>query len=395
MTDLPAAPHRSRVLLITRNLPPLRGGMERLNRHMALELAKEFDVVVVGPRGCSPFLAKNIDVCEISAKPLWRFFAGALVSGLYAAWKFRPNIVLAGSGLAAPFAWLAAKAARARMAVYVHGLDLIEDHVVYCWLWRPFIRRADLCIANSRNTTKLAVSVGVPESRIAIVHPGVDMPASNPGSPNDFRARFDLGDRPVLLSVGRLIARKGLLEFVENALPQIVAKFPDVCLVVLGDETPELLHGSSIGLGDRIRQRATALGIENNLCFIGPQDDATLAGAYGAADVHVFPVREVAGDVEGFGMVAVEAAAYGLPTVAFAVGGVGDAVEEGVSGSLVAANDYAAMSSRVVELLSQRNDLSLRVSARKFAEKFRWEKFGTQLREQLRTQIIATRTAST
>ncbi len=360
--------------------------MERLNRHMALELSKEFSVTVVGPRGCRQFLSENIGVSEVSTKPLWQFFIGALSRSLSAALRFRPDVVLAGSGLTAPFAWLAAKIIRARFVVYVHGLDLIADHIVYRWLWRPFIRRADRCIANSFYTAQLAVGIGVPQSRIVIVHPGVDMPLTET-KPNDFRARFDLGDRPLLLSVGRLIARKGLLEFVENALPQIVARFRDVCLVVLGDETPDLLHGSSIGLGERIRQRAAALGIDRNLRFIGQQDEATLTSAYRAADVHVFPVRDVPGDIEGFGMVAIEAAAHGLPTVAFAVGGVPDAVADGFSGYLVPAGDYASLASRIAELLNRRNDPVLRDGARAFAERFRWENFGTQMRERIHASV--------
>ncbi|MGH8121319.1 MAG: glycosyltransferase family 4 protein [Rudaea sp.] len=385
MSDLSLV-SRQRVLLVTRNLPPLRGGMERLNQHMALELAKEFSVAIVGPRGCGAFLPASIDVREVSAKPLWRFFLGALSCSLSTAWRFRPDVVLAGSGLAAPFAWLAAKMVRAHFVVYVHGLDLIANHVIYRCLWRPFIRRADLCIANSNYTAQLAVGIGVPQSRIAIVHPGVDMPVPETTA-NDFRVRFDLGDRPLLLSVGRLIARKGLLEFVENALPQIVARFPDVCLMVLGDETPDLLHGSSAGLGECIRQRAAALGTEHNLRFIGPQDDATLASAYRASDVHVFPVREIACDVEGFGMVAVEAAAQGLPTVAFAVGGVPDAIADGVSGYVVAAGDYANMASRIVELLNQRNISTLGGAARAFAERFRRENFGTQIRRRICSSV--------
>lgn len=367
----------------------MRGGMERLNQHMAIELAKEFDLAVVGPEGCRSVLPAPIEVSEIHARPLWRFFIDALWHGLSAARRFRPDVVLAGSGLAAPFVWSAARLCGGRTAAYVHGLDLIADYAIYRWFWRPFIRRADLCIANSRNTARLAVSIGVSQSRIAIVHPGVDLPASRAIETNDFRKRFELGDRPLLLSVGRLIARKGLLEFVENALPRVVADFPDACLLVLGDETPALLHGSSVGLGQQIRDRAAMLGIERNLRFIGPQDDATLASAYATADVHVFPVCEVKGDVEGFGMVAVEAAAHGLPTVAFAVGGVPDAVETGVSGDLQPAGDYRNLAGSILQYLGKRNDVATRLSARAFAERFSWECFGSTMRRVISHIAIA------
>jgi phosphatidylinositol alpha-1,6-mannosyltransferase len=383
MTDAPAARKApARVLLITRNLPPLRGGMERLNKHMALELAREWVVTVVGPVGCGAMLP-GLEISEVAARPLWRFFFGAFRRGLAAAKRMRPDIVLAGSGLAAPFAWCAAKYAGARFAVYVHGLDLIAEHPLYRWFWLPFICRADLCIANSENTARLARAIGVPRSHVSIVHPGVDLPAAELAATNDFRARFDLGNRPMLLSVGRLIERKGLLEFVENALPRVVDEVPDSCLVVLGEETPELLHGDSVGLGARIRERAAALGIERNLRFIGPQDDTTLAEAYCAADVHVFPVREVSGDVEGFGMVAVEAAAYGLPTVAFAVGGVPEAVADGVSGNLVPAHDYEHFAQRIIERLRRRGDEDSHRKAREFAQQFAWENFGTKIRRLL------------
>jgi phosphatidyl-myo-inositol dimannoside synthase len=371
----------AKVLLITRNMPPERGGMQRLNLHLALELLKEYSVAVVGPRGCRAVLPAELKVDEVRSRPLLAFFWGAFWQGISMSRRFRPDVVVAGSGLAAPFAWVAAKIVGAKTVVYVHGLDLIAESVIYRWFWRPFIRRADLCIANSRNTAKLAQAIGVPSLHICIVHPGVEMPEPPIAGENKFRERFDLGDRPVLLSVGRLIARKGLLEFVENALPCIVDAFPDVCLLILGDEEPDLLNGTSAGLGERIRQRATMLGLAKNLRFIGPQDDAALAHAYDAADIHIFPVREVKGDVEGFGMVALEAAAHGLCTVAFAVGGVPDAVKEGVSGYLVEKDDYDALTRAIIEHMRERGAVSARTSCRKFARSLRWESFGEQIRK--------------
>jgi phosphatidylinositol alpha-1,6-mannosyltransferase len=109
---------------------------------------------------------------------------------------------------------------------------------------------------------------------------------------------------------------------------------------------------------------------------LGPVDDDTLSDAYFAADVMVFPVQEVAGDVEGFGMVAIEAAAHDLPTVAFAVGGVPDAIANGRSGSLIEARANGAFAESVVDRLqSPRQPLA----CRKFAQDFSWQAFGERL----------------
>jgi phosphatidylinositol alpha-1,6-mannosyltransferase len=361
--------------------------MERLNLHMAIELAKDFDVTVIGPAGCRSLLPGNIEVIQVPAKPLWRFFLATLMSSIRVARRFRPDIVLGGSGLVAPFAGIAARLSAARLAIYVHGLDLVAEHPVYRWFWPPFIRRADLCICNSENTARLAAEAGIAQSRIVVVHPGVDLPAPE-AQPPDFRIRFGVGDRPMLLSVGRLIPRKGLLEFVENTLPRVVARFPDVCLVVLGDDAPDLLQSTASDLGKLIRACAADLGLTGNVLFIGPQDDATLAAAYRSADVHVFPVREVTGDVEGFGMVAVEAAAYGLPTVAFAVGGVPDAVADGVSGRLLAPGDYAGLAAAILDLLDRRPEFDLSDGAARFAALFNWDEFGNKIRRHLHNVVL-------
>jgi phosphatidylinositol alpha-1,6-mannosyltransferase len=367
------------ILLITRNLPPLLGGMERLNLQLAEALAGIAPLTVIGPRGCGPHLPFATKVIEVPARPLWRF----LLSSSRAA-RSRGlgslRLVVAGSGLAARSAMTAARRAGAPCVAYVHGLDLIVPHPVYRAFWLPQLRRLDLAIANSANTADLAARTGVARGRVAVVHPGVAIPPEDPEAGLRFRQAHGLEGRTLLLSVGRMTPRKGLAEFVARALPAIRADRPDVVLVVIGDEAPNALAGASRGASASLRYRAAELGLSGHLRIIGSVDDATLSDAYRAADLHVFPVRQVPGDVEGFGMVAIEAAAHGLPTVAFAVGGVPDAVAQGRSGALVPPEDYAAFARRVIEMVSDPEPAHRKASARAFAAEFAWPRFAERIR---------------
>lgn len=365
---------RPTLILVSRNLPPLRGGMERLNLHLALGLSAHFRVTVIGPRGSRASLPESIEVHECGRGMLISFLIEALFRALRAARVQRPAWVIAGSGLAAPITWLAARLSGARAAVYVHGLDLVVSQPVYRLLWLPFIRRADACFANSTNTSQLAQEVGVDRSRIDIVNPGVE-PVAEPPSGEAlaaFRRRHGLADRSLLLSVGRMTDRKGLHQFVLRCLPLILRAHPRALLVVIGDEAPDALAGRSTGAWKRLQAEAASAGLGGAVLHLGALDDEQLALAYAASNVHVFPIRDVPGDVEGFGMVAVEAAAHGLSTVAFDVGGVPDAVAEGVSGHLVAAGDYDGFAQRVIERL----DMALpEEPVRAFAAGFAWAHF--------------------
>lgn len=374
---------RQRILLVTRNLPPLVGGMERLNWHMADELSRVADVRVVGPEGSAALAPKGVPVAEAPLRPLWKFLlrARALARREARAWK--PDVVLAGSGLTAPIALSAARTCGARAAAYVHGLDVAVKHPVYRALWLPALRRMDRVIANSRATVVLAHEAGIAPERIGIVHPGVELPARllDAAGVARFRAEHGLGDRPILLSVGRLSARKGLREFVTGALPQIVAACPDVMLLIVGDAPAQALHAEAQTPAS-ILDAARSAGISGHVRILGKLSDEALQIAYSCADVHVFPVRKLPGDIEGFGMVAVEAAAYGVATVAYAVGGVEDAVQDGVSGRLIPAGDATAFAAAVIE--SVRCPLNSAM-LRAFATRFEWKRVGASLLAELAT----------
>lgn len=369
-----------RVLLVTRNLPPLLGGMERLNQRVAQILAEQGQVAVVGPVGCTPHLDKRCLVREVSVRYLPIFLISALIRSMQCAFRFKPDVVFAGSGLAAPISWLVSRLAGARCAVYLHGLDLVVASRIYKAVWLPFIRASDLCMANSTNTKALALSQGVRGDRTLVINPGTDLPGFKNEFRKNLRVKLSLAAKqPVLLSVGRLTPRKGVAEFVEHSLPRILQHHPDAILMIVGGDAVNALHGPDRSERDHLIATARRVGVEHAIRLFPPCSDEELSAVYWGADVHVFPVRDLQGDVEGFGMVAVEAAAHGLPTVAFAAGGVPDAIEEGCTGTLVRPGAHAEFAKSVRDWLLRLEDVGVRDKCAAGALKYSWTNFSDGL----------------
>ena len=369
-----------RVLIVTRNMPPLVGGMERLNWHMAEELAVRASVRLIGPVGSAALAPAGVQVQEVPAQRLPLFLVVAWWYACHEAWAWRPNIVLAGSGLVAPLVWFAAKLCRAKTVVYTHGLDIAVRNRLYQWVWIPAIRCMDTVIANSEPTQALAVQAGVKRSRITVVSPGVELPPDTSFSSlalREFRQKYQIGEgRPILLSVGRLTERKGLREFVSEVLPKVVKEFPDVLLVIIGDTPSDSLYAKPQTPAS-IQAAADAVGVGGNILFLGVINEyKKLAAAYLSSNIHVFPVRTIPYDPEGFGMVALEAAAHGVPTVAYATGGVVDAVAPEQSGVLIEPDNVNGFADAIIELLH--TPMQPRM-IRAFAKSRTWEHFGAAL----------------
>ncbi|MEA3261636.1 MAG: glycosyltransferase family 4 protein [Pseudomonadota bacterium] len=352
--------------------------MEQLNWHMANELAGQAEVRAIGPKGSGSQKPKNITVTEAPLSPLPLFLIVSFFKGLWGSRAWKPDVILAGSGLTAPLAWFISKICGARSAAYLHGFDITVNHILYRRLWRPMFQNLDHVIVNSTPTRELAIAAGIKEKKISIVHPGTNLPESPQPAEKiaAFKEKYDLKDKRILLSVGRLTTRKGLREFVEHALPTIAQAEPNTMLVVVG-EAPKNSLGASIQSIESIKINAEKFEVARNIKFLGVITDRDqLAIAYEASDVHVFPVRHIPNDPEGFGMVAIEAAAHGLPTAAFATGGVVDAISNGESGYLVEINNYPALSDHVLHLLKHPKNTE---AAQAFSRKFSWEIFGANV----------------
>lgn len=368
-----------RILVITRNFPPLWGGMERLNWHLADQLARYAQVHLIAPMGAREKAPPGVQVIEAPLRPLGRFLLVAALRSLAEARRFRPHFVLAGSGLTSPIALAAARLVNGKAGAYVHGLDLALPHPIYRTVWFSAMRRLDRVIANSRATATLAQAAGIQEARLSIVHPGVELAGVDQtvqqARRRAFRKKYELGERPILLSVGRLTSRKGIKAFVREVLHRVVQCRPDCFLLIVGDAPCDALAAKA-ETPQAILEEARAMRLEQHVRWLGVLFGEDLESAYCAADVHVFPVREIRGDPEGFGMVAIEAAAHGLPTVAYATGGVVDAVADGVSGRLVPPGDAESFAAAVLDLLQHPLE---RQGIRRFAEGFAWDSFGARL----------------
>jgi phosphatidyl-myo-inositol dimannoside synthase len=383
---------RERILLITRNFPPLTGGMERLNYHIYLEIEKEFEVCVAGSDGCQNYLAPHTAFSLFPHKPVGLFLVKSLIATYRFAVKEKPDLIIAGSGVTALAALIAGRRVGAKVMVFLHGLDILYPHPIYQLLFLPAIRACDGVWVNSSHTAHLAQQKKIAVDKINILHPGVSLLNGDEliADPASFKKSFAISDnRILLLSVGRLMERKGLPEFIRYCLPKIASEFPDILLIIIGNEATDALSKQS-NITAKIKQAAIDANVESHVLLLGQVSENDLTQAYLCSELLIFPVLDLPGDVEGFGMVAVEAAAHGLPTVAFAVGGVIDAVGHGKSGWLVSAADYKALSKAIISFLSKsttKKNTPSKLSCQNFAEKFSWDKFGERLNNIIQHQL--------
>lgn len=365
-----------RVLLITRNLPPLIGGMERMMQQFAEGLCQYSELTVIGPRGCKQHLPSAITVYETSPQ-LARFLLQSTWLALRACRKVRFDMVIGGSGLIGPTLRILAWRFRCKTLVYLHGLDLVVDNRLYQLLFVPSLRKIDSVAVNSGNTRDLAVAKGIDAHRIAVVNPGTSLPVPiDTASRLEFRRRHAVHFERYLVFTGRMTKRKGLSVFLQHILPLILEREPAIGLVVVGGAPQDSLN--KLGEQAEIQQQISTQGLHNSVIFLGNLSDRDLEICFAEASLQILPLIEMPGDVEGFGMVAIEAAACGTPTVAFDLGGVADAISD-LNGFLVAPGDFELFAKFIIRALRESELTSEQCLAH--ARRFTWQIYNERMRQ--------------
>ncbi len=306
-----------------------------------------------------------LDVPKLRMPLLW---AGLFGRTLRECVRQRPDVLHCGqileTGLYAP--WLKRRFG-IPYCVHVYGEELSA------YARRPRTRRwmqrvlegASGIAANSRFTQGLLHDAVGYTGPSLLTPPGVDADRFVPGDAAAARAHLGLGDGLVLLTVARLMRRKGHDRVLE-VLPRLRRRFPDVQYLIAGTGPEEV----------RLRRLAAELGVEASVRFLGRVSDADLVPLFQAADVFVHPNRQTeTGDVEGFGIVFLEANACGVPVVGGRSGGTVDAIRHGETGFLIDPDSSDELADTLTALLS---DPALRQrlgrAGREWAATFTWER---------------------
>ena len=349
-------------LLLAHDFPPMGGGIARLHGEIARRYPRG-ELIVSTPAdpdapdvdGTFNAVIDRLPVAARRAKSipgllLWSRRAASLARQHQVRFVHCGNVKPAGY----PARWVYERL-RVPYSLFLYGADLLsEQHKIHSALKRKTARAifggAAVLIAISSWTRDLALAVlgelGLDGhgGRLRVVHLGTDPDRFRPGvDVMELRERFELEDSGVrwLLTVARLEPHKGV-DLVLRALPEIIARAPDVRYAVAG-KGPER---------ERLKKLAHKIGVADRVHFLGEVSENDLPALYNLASVYVGASRRAERlGVEGFGISLVEASACGLPVVAGESGGIPDAVRNGETGFLIPPEDPAAIAEVVTRLL--------------------------------------------
>jgi phosphatidylinositol alpha-1,6-mannosyltransferase len=369
----------SPIVLVTHDFPPYSGGISRYLADMCRWLPKE-RLTVVAPRlpGCDEFdrtagcRVIRVTVPQGSSMP-------ARVSEVLALHRGFKSIASRDARVLFGHFWVGLMSRLPgwdwRYALIPYGGEL--PRFSSGWLSRRvFAQVAEGCSAAlpiSLHTMAEFRQWGIPDSRIHLLRPGLDLSRLPPQpvlpwerftggegprthcqtgaaeAKSEVRCQMSAGGGqkagggPVLLTVGRLDDRKGHIRVIE-ALARLRPRFPGLRYRVAG----------SGAMQQTLEHRASELGVTDAVDFLGFVPDRELDRVYESADVFVMPSLTSEQSTEGFGIVFLEASYFGLPVVGYRSGGVTDAVVDGETGVLVRPNDTGELDGALARLLEDR-----------------------------------------
>jgi phosphatidylinositol alpha-1,6-mannosyltransferase len=342
-------------LLITYDFPPVKGGVS----HMLWQICNFFqpDKIVILTLPSKNFLNTKFTVYRKKLSAITKLIWPRWIFLFWHGWRIikKENIKMVQVGQILPIgtvAWLYKKLFNIPYLAYVYGQDLVivRDNKRKMKLIKLILKQADAVIACSLYAKKLAVSLGAEEKKTIVSYPCPNKSSkllNNTDELETFKRKNNLKNRKILLSVGNLVTRKGQ-DRVINVLPEIIKKIPETLYLIIGEGSDK----------EKLTRRVVQLELYDHVKFLDQVSNEDLNYYYQICDAFVMLSRELKNqngevvDIEGFGMVFLEANLYGKPVIGGKSGGVPEAVEHNVSGLLVDPENKNDIVDSVIKLLS-------------------------------------------
>ena len=368
-----------KTLLLTENFPPKEGGSGRWFWELYSRLPNDKVLIVANdtPEGREFDKTHELDIVRIELESTEWGLASTRGLGFY--WETIRKVLklIKGHGIeevhcgrVIPEGVIARALkllAGARYNCFVHGEDVetaatSREHSL---LVKNVCKNASMLICNSENTANIVRKLGFDSgSKCEVLHPGVDTSRFEVAAPNtSFRQQMGWLGKRVLLTVGRLQRRKGQ-DFLIKSMPALLKEFPDLFYAVVGRGE---CYDELISLVDQHK-------LHDNVCVYPDMDDEALIKCYQQCDIFILPNRTIDNDIEGFGMVLVEAQVCGKPVIAGDSGGTRETMNIGKTGHIIDCSSTENLLKELSPILRNREIVDGAVDIADYAKsRFNWD----------------------
>lgn len=360
-----------RVLVVTPDFPPRRGGVQLLAHRLVTHFTRATSqVLTLDAAGAGQWdAAADLDVRRVHAGGDHRLAVARLdAAAVVAARRFAPDVALAMHIVAAPAAVVMRRLLGIPVVTYLHSKEVAARPR----LARLAVRHSERIVAVSRHTAGLATKVGADPERVVVIPPGVDWHEP----PQEKRLTT-----PTAVTVARMEDRYKGHDVMVAAMALVRSRVPDAQWAIVGDG----------GLRNDIERLAEAQGVADAICLCGALSDDRRDQLLNRAHVFAMPSRVPPnGGGEGFGIVYLEAGVHGLPVVAGRAGGALDAVLDGKTGLLVDPTDHVQVADAVSRLLTDRSSAAaMGAAGSEHARAFAWPNIAARVQRLLEDAVLA------
>ncbi len=347
------------------------GGMQRVSMQLLHEFEND----------------KELEVQKLTLETGWKFIEIKTFFFLLRLWfflpsyikKHKPDVVLFSSMVTGSVAWFVRKRVKIPMVTISHGHDVTLTQPLYQWLVPKTFNSLDGVISVSSATREECINRGLDPVKSKVLPNGFDARnLDNVISKELARKEFenatgiDFSGRKILLTVGRLIKRKGHEWFVKNVLP---ATDENISYVIIGDG----------GEKSAIMKAIEESDMSERVFMLGRQPDEVLDLAYSASDLFIMPNIKVPGDMEGFGVVLLEANIHHTPAIATDIEGMRDVIENGENGFKIPLLDSEKFAETINDLVRKDLRLLSEKSAKFARTQFNWISVSERYKSYLKT----------